>query len=642
MLTSPGRRAFLLAFRLGGLANLSTTPIHVLVRAAVAPVVEGKKENTFYPFWEPSVQEWFKPLEKFKGASRRNEDYYGAFQVSVPTFAEDEITPDVAARLAIRGQPFVVKQNLSPWPFQNWTCTDFAKAFPDGDMRDEYDHRTRAQVKNLIDDSLSKRFKEVASSQHLAAEQLANGEKTKINAPFVWHVKDEAPVAVKRELGQHFRRFPATFLKPGSATKLLPPEKVVNGSLFDAEAMELVAEENLFETMDSFEYWFSPPGGTAVYAHADSYCETTISWQLRGRKQWRAMMYPEGDGLEHRFESFDEGPYAVPNLPPDLSKKKKNTEKRGEKIFDPTTGIEVPQHHMWRPEFDFTLEPGEMFVFSPNYMHETFVAPDTTHENHATDCAIASTFQWLLPYPTKYYRAFLPRHTNSALHYEEQGSCMPYRLFPFVFFGYREFYDRRQFPKLSTSTWMDQTRQLWKKLTKKDPSVDHISKSALLANLLERAPADPRGRSKSTLPQQSSDRFSHKARARNKERTYGDYKRQWLKVQVEELFGYHDTNDDDRITQRELFESLAQMHVIAHRQFTIERFIRKNEEQLDREREANYAKGMKYPVWLVKKWQKKDAKNYSSLRSNGLQVPKEFRGDAATASQDEKKTRDEL
>merc|ERR1711871_1137023 len=43
---------------------------------------------------------------------------------------------------------------------------------------------------------------------------------------------------------------------------------------------------NRQEVSDSFEMWFGlEEGGTQ--AHADAYCETTISMQIRGKKVWR-------------------------------------------------------------------------------------------------------------------------------------------------------------------------------------------------------------------------------------------------------------------------------------------------------------------------------------------------------------------
>ena len=40
---------------------------------------------------------------------------------------------------------------------------------------------------------------------------------------------------------------------------------------------------NHLEAWDSFEFWFSLPQGGA-FSHSDSYCEMTISAQLRGLK----------------------------------------------------------------------------------------------------------------------------------------------------------------------------------------------------------------------------------------------------------------------------------------------------------------------------------------------------------------------
>ena len=85
-----------------------------------------------------------------------------------------------------------------------------------------------------------------------------------VHGPYIWHVKDEEPQEVKTDVQKLWKS--PYFLRDTHANHL--------------------------EAWDSFEFWFSLPGGGA-FAHSDSYCEMTISTQLRGIKTWRLQMMPD-------------------------------------------------------------------------------------------------------------------------------------------------------------------------------------------------------------------------------------------------------------------------------------------------------------------------------------------------------------
>ena len=81
------------------------------------------------------------------------------------------------------------------------------------------------------------------------------GQGGALSAPYIWHVKDQEPLETKRSVQQHW------------ATPYF-----LNDSTLNAVAAR-----------ESFEFWFSLVGGGTM-AHADAYCEMTISMQLRGAK----------------------------------------------------------------------------------------------------------------------------------------------------------------------------------------------------------------------------------------------------------------------------------------------------------------------------------------------------------------------
>ena len=61
---------------------------------------------------------------------------------------------------------------------------------------------------------------------------------------------------------------------------------------------------NAMEASESFEFWFSLSGGGTM-AHADAYCEMTLSMQLRGAKRWRLMLLPPLNSAEELLDTHD-------------------------------------------------------------------------------------------------------------------------------------------------------------------------------------------------------------------------------------------------------------------------------------------------------------------------------------------------
>mgnify|MGYP003684360393 CR=1 FL=1 len=101
-------------------------------------------------------------------------------------------------------------------------------------------------------------------------------EQLRLAAPYIWHVKDQEPLATKRSVQARWR----------------PP--------YFARFSFL----NAWEASENFEFWFSLPGGGTM-AHGDAYCELTISLQLRGKKRWRLMMMPAADNTSRSLDTTD-------------------------------------------------------------------------------------------------------------------------------------------------------------------------------------------------------------------------------------------------------------------------------------------------------------------------------------------------
>jgi len=102
------------------------------------------------------------------------------------------------------------------------------------------------------------------------------GESGHLSGPYIWHTKDQEPLETKR-----------------SVQRLWATPYFVNFS-----------RSNVWVSSESFELWFAMAGGGAM-AHADSYCDMTVSLQLKGSKRWRLMMLPPLNSANDLFNTHD-------------------------------------------------------------------------------------------------------------------------------------------------------------------------------------------------------------------------------------------------------------------------------------------------------------------------------------------------
>jgi len=151
---------------------------------------------------------------------------------------------------------------------------------------------------------------------------------------------------------------------------------------------------NSQEALDSFEMWFAlEHGGTQ--AHADAYCETTVSMQLRGRKKWRMGAFPNISNAFQPYAFHDGEIYRTPEL--------------------------------WKPEYEEVVDPGMCVVFPMGYIHETYIEEGEGGED---GCTVASTFQMQDPQAVFQWKNFLNRWGLS--HYAREEPCLE-RMAPYVF-----------------------------------------------------------------------------------------------------------------------------------------------------------------------------------------------------------------
>ncbi|CAD7924425.1 unnamed protein product [Amoebophrya sp. A25] len=768
--------------------------------------------RTYDPFWEPRLQDYFEPLRDYSGVARTDELYRGP-TAAIPEYGR--ITWEEVVDQVIRGQPIVIRNNTDFWPFKEFSCRDIAEKWPTGDLRDEADHQSRVLLKDALfgspsvgtvgrppgsasgsahqagvkaqkhreehwrmldpsdeglreDDVRAGSQKTGASGadkkntqrplfqiekQHIAASSQVDVT----SAPYVWHVKDEAPLEMKRDLQKYYR---------------LPDWVTAAEARRDFNNSEVGAPATVgWDMLNWFELWMSPNtiGGSAVYAHADGYHHPAGSWQLRGKKKWRIMMYPQGDSLEHRFDSNDGGIYGVANRPswemgvtpehkplesPQDAAKDKNvnnvtgvgvgsasartasvvkelaaaaatTVTRQARILAKMPARQPDQRMLWRPEYEFELEPGNIFLFQPGYMHETFVEPALEDRD---SCALAATFLYFLPSPTRYIRTFLPRLLNSILQYEE--NMLPKTLMQYVFFQPNA---PKPFPVLDAKVWAKQAEHVlaaadfnkdrriekteltqWVLLKKPRPSIFRLIADRMVQTILpqlkqrnldllreerlkEAEMKSPGSTSEMNSKMSSSfnqgnkgvvkgqiaelveaeaakqaldggplivdadeeadlqasakkDDFEAKiqaaelavkeadaTKATSSEKTDvktgakfpeeqqlqrsrtlpvriahdADATRlRILNANIKEIIGWHDVDDDGVITASEIYRSVAQLHILAHRAMRQTVFL-----QTERATDP-YA----VPSWLVRKWHTQDNSIYGRYRK-GISIP---------------------
>jgi len=251
------------------------------------------------------------------------------------------------------------------------------------------------------------------------------------------------------------------------------------------------------------EVWFVPPGGGA-FAHADAYAsEIVVSAQMSGVKTWRMMMYPNASTVFDVVESSDGQIYGTDR---------------------------------WAPGPEFDVGPGECVVFPPGYYHETLVNKDKN-----TACTVATTFQFLRPFPTQYIRAFLPRLFHSHLQWQEAGAD-------------------KHWSKYATLGLLKMGI----------PSTDEVEIRRRAEKLLRQADRDGDGMPGEEELTSHFEKLGHPdmqyvwAEQLSK-KAYATARQQLLTALVLDSIHYHDTNGDQVISKDELFDSLQQWCVLMSR-----------------------------------------------------------------------------
>lgn len=298
-------------------------------------------------------------------------EYYSRTLKNYSRLRWDEIGPHNAApmlrvrnlqdadfqELVRRAYPFIVDDCVPEGGLRDMPCSEYGRRWPREHMRAEY---TPGQHHIFLEDPTwySEQKPTATVPKHLSLGKPLSG-------PYIWHVKDETDL-------------PET--KPTIAA-MFPVPYFLNSSALNAN-----------EARDSFEFWFVLENGGSQ-AHADAYCETTISMQLRGRKKWRLGAFPN---ITNAFQ-----PYMFHD---------------GE-IYD--------YDQFWQPEHEEVVEPGQCMVFPMGYIHETYVGDGDAGED---GCSVASTFQFQEPQPIFQWRNFLARWGLS--HYSRDEPCL-HRMAPY-------------------------------------------------------------------------------------------------------------------------------------------------------------------------------------------------------------------
>lgn len=269
--------------------------------------------------------------------------------------------------LVRRGYPFIVDDCTPPdTDFSKMPCSEYGRRFPKEHMKAEY---TPGQKHVYLEDPTWYSEKKPTAK---AKKHLSRGKR--LSGPYVWHVKDET-------VDQN--------TKPTLAKEFPVPYFLNQSNL------------NRQEVLDSFEMWFGlEDGGTQ--AHADAYCETTISLQVRGRKAWRLGAFPN---ISNAFQphSFHDG-----------------------EIYR--------TDELWQPEYEVMVEPGQCMVFPMGYIHETYISPGDGDVGSDDICSVATTFQIQDPQAVHQWRNFLQRWGLS--HYAREEPCLE-RMEPYVYLGQR-------------------------------------------------------------------------------------------------------------------------------------------------------------------------------------------------------------
>jgi len=426
--------------------------------------------GAYMPLSEPSVQSYFPPLRDHVPAFPWRNQHIPKSQI--PRYTN--LTEVKFFELIRTGQPFVVDDCAATWPYRDWSCKQFGDSWPTGNMKAEY---SRNQHRTYLGDG--KWWKHLRDGDR-QEQHLSEGEM--VAGPYIWHVKDEEPIETKRDVQ---RRWQGPYFMNKTAA-------------------------NHLEAWDSFEFWFSLPKGGA-FAHSDSYCEMTISAQLKGNKTWRMMMYPESQTVFDSFDSFDRGIYQV---------------------------------NKWSPEYEFKVGPGQCVIFPPGYMHETYNKPAENNE-----CTVASTFQYNLPFPVKYIRAYLPRLFSSHLVWAEDCHSR--------WEAFHSFVGGRTVPTVDVPELTGRVDAIFGAI---DADKNGHLERAELIEYFSKAP-------QAGFAREVQYSWTYKVSAQQRQEVATEL----VESRVDDTVGYNDVDGDGRISHEELFDATQQWNVLNYRYWSLRR-----------------------------------------------------------------------
>ena len=312
---------------------------------------------------EPLLREAF-PLLKWPEPVTKGSDDAVREDISRPidTIRLRNTTQAEVDYYVTRGYVVVVEDMAKNHPMLGWSCDEFAERWPNGlmqgvyptpwrenDLEEKYTVRLRA-TDVWMDTYRPAWYRKFTLPgcywNKKCSEYIDNAADA---ASYAWFVKDREPQELKKSVQMHWT----------------PPYY-----------MESATDRNIAQ--DSFEMWFTPAkwrGG--AYAHADTYCETAASMQLKGSKTWRIMNPgPRIDTYKDRFHYWD-----------------------GE-IYAERTGKEDQE---WAPELLITVPEGGGIIFPPYAYHETVT--------QNSECSVSSTYTHG-PYATRSWRHFMSRLLN--------------------------------------------------------------------------------------------------------------------------------------------------------------------------------------------------------------------------------------
>jgi hypothetical protein len=168
-----------------------------------------------------------------------------------------------------------------------------------------------------------------------------------------------------------------------------------------------------------------------------------------------------------------------------------------------------------------------------------------------------------------------------------------FRLLEQVFFGlFKEKNFQRRFPSIETETWGKQTDMILKAAD--TGPVDNRVDRAELFKLVSRGGRRP-------------GVFFREATGMAGPYSTPEVRSKILQTRVLEIFGWHDTDGDDIITAEEIFQSVAQFHILHHRAERLNELEKRGSQ-----------------THFPHRWKVQDEKIYGSFRTVGVATPVRF------------------